>query len=144
MFVTPKTVRLTAAIDLKAARASQRVARPTARRPQPTLKVAIRRGCRVTAYIATVRANQRAPVITRSNSNHPPSNYSTGNFPGPFLTGSSLFAIFVLFVFFAGTCRFQFSRPDQFKGVKVINSQRRVLGILFLFPVHVASNLIQR
>lgn len=100
MFVTPKMV-CRQAIDLKAARASHRVAIPTARRPQPTLKAAIRRGCRVIACITSVEGNQRAPVITlESNSNHlqlkhhlPPSNYLT---TGSFLAGSSFSAFFVL------------------------------------------------
>ena len=51
--LSAKAETLLTAIDLKAARAPQRVARPTARRPQPTLRAAIRRGCRVTACIAS-------------------------------------------------------------------------------------------
>lgn len=108
-----------AANDLKAARVSQRVARPAARRPHPTLTATIRRGCRLTAYIVASPmafnrglaespepACKRAPVITkaiRTTATPPTSSTtititdnSTRNFPHSFLAGSSYSALFVL------------------------------------------------
>jgi hypothetical protein len=65
-FAAPNMYCLLTAIDLRAAaRASHRVAIPTARRPQPTLSAAIRRGCRVTTCITSKRS-VRASEPTRS------------------------------------------------------------------------------
>jgi hypothetical protein len=113
---------LLAANDLKAARVSQRVARPAARRPHPTLTATIRRGCRPTAYIIVASptafnrglaespepACKRAPVITKRKQFEPPQHRQhhlrplpspitrLGTFPRSFLAGSSYSALFVL------------------------------------------------